>query len=456
MPVQEKAHLAAQDELRRLARRLDAAGHGQRTALIDEVAAMFGWSRNKTYKLLAQVGWTSGRKKRADAGRTTQDEAALTDLSATLRVGLRANGKATMETPTARSLLGANGREFSVSNGRLNTLMRQRQMDLASQRRERPVQRQRSLHPNHVHQVDPSLCLIYYEPDGTQRMMDEAKFYKNKPANVARIEDFKVWRYVLVDHYSATIQVRYYRAAGETTANLWDFLLFCWEARDDCPFHGVPQILVWDKGSANTSKAIQCALHALEVTHIPHEAGNPRAKGSVENANNLVEKLFESRLRYEPIRNVDELNAAALGWMNAYNADRIPDYDARLQRRGMREPVSRFGLWQTIRQAHLRLLPDRELCQYLLSAEPKPRRVNNDITISFRHPNTKRSERYDLRHIPEAFAGATVDVAPLIYGPNQVSVTVEDYRGERHSQGPTCDASRLLGSHQGLSYNIEP
>lgn len=437
MAVRDSAGLAALDTVRDLARRLDAAPHGRRTRLVDELAALYGWSRNKVYSELRRVGWRSGRKPRADRGQTTQDMAALTHLSSTLRIGLRANGKATMETPNARSLLGVNGREYSVSNSRINTLLRRHQMDLASQRRERPVQRQRSLHPNHVHQVDPSLCVLFYLKDGSQHLMDEDAFYKNKPGNVARVADFKVWRYVLVDHYTNTIIVRYYQAAGETTANLFDFLLYAWGRIEGRPFHGVPRILVWDKGSANASGAIKCALQALAVTQIPHEAGNPRAKGSVENANDRVEKLFESRLRYEPVADVAELNRAAEAWANAYNADRIPDYDARLRRPGMRAPICRYGLWQTIREEHLRILPDPEVCQYLLSAEPVERKVKTDLTVSFRHPNTKRSERYSVAHIDQAYAGAVVRVSPLIYGGERVLVHAEDYLGAEHVH--VCD-----------------
>jgi len=34
-----------------------------------------------------------------------------------------------------------------------------------------------------MHQIDPSLCLIYYTPKGQAIMRDE-EFYKNKPASM--------------------------------------------------------------------------------------------------------------------------------------------------------------------------------------------------------------------------------------------------------------------------------
>ncbi|MCP3704747.1 MAG: transposase family protein, partial [Alteromonas sp.] len=180
----------------------------------------------------------------------------------------------------------------------------------------------RSLYPNHVHQVDPSLCLIYYPPGGkkgrVQRFMSDDEFYKNKPENLEKIKNLRVWRYVLTDHYSGAVRVRYYESAGETMANLYDFLLWCWGLHNDekCPMRGLPDILVMDKGSANTAGAVIRALDALSVDVIDHEVGRARAKGQVENANNLVEKLFESRLMFEPVNSVAELNERVIAWQN--------------------------------------------------------------------------------------------------------------------------------------------
>jgi len=430
MGLTESPSITVQDALRQLANSLDAAQHNQRGELVKGFADHYGWSVAKVYRELKKIGWSSGRKTRADKGSTSQCEEVLKELAATQRLGVRKNGKITMETPNARSLLAANGREFTVSNSRLNQLLKDRKMNIKLQKQDRPCQALRSLHPNHVHLVDPSLCLIYYLKDGSQHIMRDDEFYKNKPDNIAKIEDLKVWRYVLTDHYSHTIIVRYYQSKGETQANLYDFLLYAWKQIDGRPFHGVPKILYWDKGSANTAKAIKNALLSLEVEGLTHKAGNPRAKGSVEGANNMVEKLFESRLRYEPVNNVDELNAAVEGWYNAYNADTIPHYDARLKRRYMAEPKARYAIWQIIRKEHLRILPDETVCRYLLSAEPVERKVNADMTVSFKHPVSKQREWYAVGDLPDVHPRAIVLVSPLIYGDRLIMVTVKDYKRE--------------------------
>lgn len=429
MAINEPASLTVQDALRELAQRLDAAAHGECTAMIQAFGDLYAWSYSRVYRALKSVGWSSGRKPRADRGTSSQSMEVLTDISATLRIGQRKNGKATMQTPNAVSLLSQNGREITVSNSRVNSLLKANQMHLAAQRQDRAFQACQSKHPNHVHQVDPSLCLIYYMPDGKQRIIQEDEFYKNKLENVAKLK-LKVWRYVLTDHFSNTTIVRYYQAKGETQANLFDFLLYCWNKQEGRVMHGVPQMLIWDKGSANTAGAIKNALIALQVKAEEHKAKNPRAKGSVENGNNRVECLFESRLMYEPVENVDQLNAAVEAWYNAYNADAIPNYDARLKRKYMAAPTARYALWQMIRREQLRILPNVEMCRMLLSADPIERKVDGELVISFKHPGPKMKLHYDVGHIPGVFIGAMVKVSPLVYGNNQVLVTVADYKGE--------------------------
>ncbi|MEW8049278.1 MAG: hypothetical protein AB2792_01815 [Candidatus Thiodiazotropha sp.] len=431
MVVEVTPALDMQDAVRELALRLDAAQRGEKTMMVKAFADQYQWSTQKVYRELQKIGRKTNRKRRADAGTTSQDQETLTALAATLKLGVRKNGKATMEVPNARSLLAANGHAFSVGNSRIRALLRQQSLDLATQKQPTPHLNMRSLHPNHVHMVDPSLCLLYYSPDGKQRVLHDDEIYKNKPEWVSRIGNLKCWRYVLIDHYSNVISVRYYQSAGETPENLYDFLLWCWQKRDRNPFHGVPQLLVWDKGSANTASAVKRAMKSLQVETYEHKAGNPRAKGGVEEANNLVEKLFESRLLYEPVRSIDELNAAAEAWQIAYNADQLPEYDARLKRPTMRQPLARFAIWQRIRKEQLRILPDIDVCRYLLSAEPKPRKVRGDMMISFAHPVAKRSLMYDLRGLEGVAPRQTVMVSPLVMGTDyQVIVSVEDYKGD--------------------------
>jgi len=250
----------------------------------------------------------------------------------------------------------------------------------------------------------------------THRRRDD-EVYKNKPW-LAGKEDLKCRRYVLTDHYSSTICVRYYAAAGERQENLYDFLLYAWgkkKSRSNV-FHGVPEMIVWDKGSANMSRAIRNALVALRVKHWEHAAGKPRAKGQVENANNLVETHFECLLKLEEANSVEALNEAAERWCEAYNADEIPGLDTRLRRMGT-VVGARTRLWQRISKEHLRELPDGETCRQIFTTGPEKRKVAGDLTVRVFHPKAKRPLVYSVADLPDILVGQEVLVQPVLVDP---------------------------------------
>lgn len=417
------------DYVRQLARRLDDAEHGSGTAMVREAGEFLGLSVQTVYRhLKAVAGWSSGRKARSDKGSTSVSAEALVTLGAAQREAIRANGKQTLFTTTARGILEQNGHSFGVSNGQLNKLMRDRKLNVAAQRVADPVQALRAPHPNHTREIDPSLCLVYYLK-GRQYIMRDDEFYKNKLDRIAQIK-FKVYRYVDYDRASACVVPWYTEAAGEDQHNLFKFLMFSWGLQEGRPLHGVPFHLLWDKGSANTSAAVRSLLDALGVNHITHEAGNARAKGGAENGNNIVETQFESRLRFQPVEDVEQLNAAAFAWANAYNANLIPGQDTRLRRPGLVMPTARYDLWQLITAEQLRVLPPVEVCQAFMRSKEEERQVKPDLSITFRHPAAERTLPYSLRGFDGINVGDTVVVRGLIFGDCAVQVQVLRYDGE--------------------------
>lgn len=414
------ADCAQQQLLLSYAERLESAKHGEKRTILAEVEQALCWSKDKFYRELKALGWHSGRKKRKDAGTTSLSDDTIEHAAALLATGVRANGKQIMELPNAASILSANGFTVDCSNSTLRRVLRNRQASAKQLAAPTAHLQLKSLHPNHVHQVDPSLCLLYYPPGRKGRMqkfMDDDDFYKNKPQNLEKVANLRVWRYVLTDHTSGTIRVRYFEAAGENSMMLYQFLLWAWGEHNDsrCPMRGLPNILLMDKGSANQSIAMQRALRALDVELLDHKAKNARAKGQVENANNLVEKLFESRILLEPVHSVEELNQKAEAWQNAYNANTIPGYDATHGRHGM----ARYENWLTIRSyTTVRELPAPEVCRWLLTHKPETRKVAKDLCISATHPSDKRSRKYDLTGLAGVYAGLEVLITPLVLSPD--------------------------------------
>jgi hypothetical protein len=201
-----------------------------RKAVVDEMRRVFGISLAKAYKILADCGWESGRAKRKDAGQSDVPEAYLAALAALVKEGIRKNGKQTLSVEDARVVLEKNGFHCEAGDVRLCQLLREKNMSARDMKVAAPYQRMRTEYPNQVHQVDPSVALLYYTPQG-QKLLGDDEVYKNKPFLEGK-EKLKCWRYVLTDHYSGSICVRYYAQAGENVASLYDFCLYAWGKKE--------------------------------------------------------------------------------------------------------------------------------------------------------------------------------------------------------------------------------
>jgi transposase InsO family protein len=251
-----------------------------------------------------------------------------------------------------------------------------------------PAQELRSLHPNHVWQLDASLCVLFYLPRGQVRVMDEAKFYKNKPANLARAERDRVWRLVVTDHYSGAIFFHYVLGAEDAMSVLDTLIRAMIKRGHDDPMHGVPAYLLTDKGAGNCSALVERWLKALGITHLTHMAGNPRAKGQCEQAQNLIETQFEGRLACMQIADVSQLNTAADKWRIHWNANAIHGRHGR----------SRNSAWMTITQEQLRTAPSEEMLRNLVATEPREVKVSPRMTITHSIKGYGQHS-YDLRYI---------------------------------------------------------
>lgn len=376
--------------------RLTAAPHGERRSMVEAYASSTGRSTGTVYNWLRDhANYESGRKRRSDAGTSRLSGDTLELIAAMRQEGLRQNGKQTLPLGVALNVADINGADINVSQSQVARLLRQRRMDTATVGASRSTGELRTEFANQVHQIDPSLCLLYYM-GGRQHLMTEQKFYKNKQENYAKIK-LKVWRQVRWDHFSGVIDVRYFESAGESQAMLFEFLMWTWSKQEGRLNHGVPKMLIWDKGSANTSHGIQNLLDSMGVKHETHAQGHSWAKGGVESANNIVETQFESRLRFEPVESIEELNAAALSWARDWNANLIKHVDSRVVR-ASGKPMVRDDLWSLILRTPGALveLPSREVCQWFMAGREKERQVTNQA-ISFAHPELGRAARYDLR-----------------------------------------------------------
>lgn len=382
---------ALTERLTGIAHAADALGHGEKTAYLAGEADKLGWSMDKLYRHLKRVTVSAPRKRRADAGLSVLSMAEAKLISAAVLEGARKNGKRIMTIGRAAQMLRANGKiraeqvdEESgevrpLSDSTLARALRDYGLHPDQLLQPDPAVRMKSLHPNHCWQIDPSLCVLYYLPrsgeDTGLRIADAAEFYKNKPANVAKIEHDRVWRYVISDHYSGCLFVHYV-FGGETAQNLCDAFIAAMQPAEDIsrdPFRGVPKMVMLDPGSANTSAAFKTLCSALGVHLQVNKPKNPRAKGQVENGNDIVETAFESGLRFVNIARLDDLNSMANRWMRYYNGTETHS----------RHGETRYRMWNRIGADELILPPAADYCRELAVSMPKEAKVNVHLEIKF-------------------------------------------------------------------------
>jgi len=402
-----------------------ASGASGRRAVVEDMRRTFGFSPAKAYRLLREAGWESGRARRRDAGTTSVSAEALATLAGMVRGGITKDGKATMPANVARSIMEARGEELAVGDSRLRELLRRGRMSASDASTPSPHRTMRTERPNQVHECDPSVSRLWFPPGGGRmKILGADETYKNKNKLEGRE---KLWRYVLTDHLSGSLCVRYYAAAGENAANLWDFLIYAWGRKSigAYVFHGTPELLLWDCGSANISRAVTNALRAFGVETKPHLPGRPRAKGQVEKGNHMVETHFESRLRLEPVSGMDELNGAAERWCAAFNANLIKGLDCRLNRGGVKIGT-RAALWRRIAPEQLREIPDAQTCRQVLASGIQTRKVDGALTVGIVHPRAGRSLRYDVRGIPGALVGARIRLQPMLAGEGHRCVAIAE------------------------------
>lgn len=416
------------DALLDVHRRAHAAGHGARGAVYADACQRLNMSRGTLLRKLKEVAVKPERKRRADAGvvSLSRDEAVL--ISALLMDSLRKNNKRLLSIGQAVELLRANGEIraerldpdsgelLPLSDSAIARALRQYGLHPDQLLRPAPHTELRSLHPNQVWQIDASLCVLYYLKARSERetglqVMDKDKFYKNKPANLERIESDRVWSYEITDHYSGAIFVNYVMGA-ESAANMAESFILATQQRDGDPFYGVPFILMMDMGAANTSGPVKNLARRLQMELIAHAPGNARATGQVENARNIIERSFESGLRLKPVADLEALNATARKWARWYNASKIHS----------RHGKTRFDAWMEITAEQLRLV-DADLARALLTHTPEARKVSGTLTVSF------AGREFDVSAVPRVMVGEALQITHSPYQPGQAIVVNTDAEG---------------------------
>ena len=406
----------------------EAAPWSGRGAVVAYCCAAYGWSKAKFFRVIKKAGFSSGRTRRADKGvaKCGVAEAQVKIAASVIYNSKRKTDKIIMPTWKCIEVLEDNGiiDRGQVSVGTLNRLMRDSKVSRKNLLAPESTVQLRSLHPNHVHQLDASVCIQYDFGGRKGRLMDrnmQMEYYKNKPQFWKKVKKVLI-RYLLTDHYSGFIFPYYFFVHGEDTASLLDFSLRAWAKKAEpskFPFHGVPKILMVDRGSANMSHAYNSFLEKLGVKLVDHVPGRANANGQVEGSHGFWERAFESELSLEKAENIEELNARSLDYAMHLNATRIHK----------RTKSSRSGFWASmIRPEHLRELPPREVCLALATSQPFTAVVGANKTIGFKLPNANWSRKYILSGPFQRNEKVTVIIKPfdLVDGIPNIEVASKD------------------------------
>lgn len=395
--------------------------HGGKSDYVAEWAQRLGVSAGTIYRRLAAFGAGGDRRRRADAGDIVVSEADARVVSTILMESMRRNNKRLMSVAQAMQVALANGKiaprvdaetgeTQAVAPSTMARALRQYCLHPDQLLQPAPVTELASLHPNHVWAGDASLCVLYYlrrEADtyaGLQ-VMPHAEFYKNKPRNVERIANDRVWRYVFSDHASGAYYLEYVLGA-ESGINLTDCFINAIQPENGGVMHGVPWIVMLDPGSANTSAMFKNLTRALGIELIINSVGNARGKGQVEKTHDIVERQFESGLKFTAVHSLDELNAHARRFMRVHNAQAIHS----------RTGKSRYAVWMTITPEQLRLGPGVEHCRELATSAAETRKVRSTLTISV------GGVEYDVSTVPGLIVGDEVTVVKNAWRPETVQI----------------------------------
>lgn len=411
------------DALLDVQRRAHEAGHGGKQDIYAQACAHLGLSMATLMRRLKEVAVTPQRKRRSDAGTSALSLADAQALSARLMQGYRLNDKSiqaltlTLEQMRATKPLFASATDPDSGETRqLSPSACARALRLYALHPEQlnapaPVQALASDHPNDVWQIDASISTLFYVPEGGVQTMSNKEFYKNKPDNFEKIKRQRLTRYVLTDHFSGSIFVHYV-AGGESTVNMAEAFLAAIAQRQDQQMYGVPWHLMMDPGSAGIGGAFNNLLRRLAVTAVVNQAGNPRAKGQVENAHNLVETNFESGFKFVHVPSIAWINEKAQMWMRYYNSVRVH----------RRHGLTRWAKWMEITQAQLRLV-ETALARNLLTHAPECPVVDRELCVRF------DGRVWDVSGVASVLVGAKVEITFNPFDTNVAYVVKHDAQG---------------------------
>lgn len=403
-----------------LSRQRRVASRAMRGELVRTAAHQWGLSPSHVRKLLRDFESPPGARR--GTGERKLDAEHVQEVARIMYAGRDRRGKVRISVLDAIEIAQADGRiprDIEVDASTWRRRLRELRLDKASLMAPEPAIVRRSLHPNHVHLVDFSVSPQWYFGDDGKvqkrnaraelKALREHRELRYKPEHF--VGRRHLWRYLLVDHTSGYVVVRYYYSPGENPADLADFLFHAW-SDSGAPFCGVPKMVLADQGAPFRAGQIQTLLAALDVELELHAPGNAKASGAVEAMHRHWEDRFDARLRLTRAGSLQELNEKADAFGSRFNGTHVHS----------RHGMSRSAAWCRIRSEQLRMPPTRRTFMGLATRKPETRRVDSYLRISW------RKTFFQLEG--DVGVGETVTVVEVPYSEDDVTLKVWSPREE--------------------------
>ncbi|MGE4496838.1 MAG: hypothetical protein AB7E48_03085 [Deferribacterales bacterium] len=357
----------------------------ERTNEASRLSRYYGVSVKTFWRWAHKAGFRV-RSVRSDKGSSEITDADLKLIAARLLVSKQLRSRFSNTVKNVLEQLEREGRTFPVGYERICRLLKDKGLDKAHLSAVPAHIRLISKHPNHVWQFDVTNCLQWHldKKTGLTERDVELSFYNNKLVKSAKAIKRELLRFVMVDHCTGAFFFWYYYSPGERAEDGADFFFKAFSKKDSLmkeylntetgmyQMHGVPFMLVSDKGSILRQKAVCNMMDALGVNVQLHAAGNPRAKGKVERLMSTIGTKFETILKVRRPADLAELNRWALAWCVQHNES----FTGKKQQ-------APAAYWLRIRREELRLCPDEKLFKTLIHRSEVERTVDGSGHISF-------------------------------------------------------------------------
>ncbi|HEQ72570.1 MAG TPA: transposase [Spirochaetia bacterium] len=283
-------------DLNRLRSELDGLGKGQRGAVLQRHADIYGVSRATIYRMLRMEFGKSKTVKR-----DKKIDQSLIDAVAQIKIGgmnlgaISTNKRNPREVPTdiAIDLL---EKKYGVCDADSLTVSTvNRRLRESGFRQSQPRVRVECEYANQEHQLDFSRSKYFQITDFDAEANDWILKVSGRELHYKQgDQNFRLWICALKDSYSRVRLARAYGATGESAALGLGFLNYCYTRQeDDHPLNHIPDTLKCDQGAFSKMAEVRNAMKALNIIIQRSATYNKESNAKIESNFVTVWRRFE-------------------------------------------------------------------------------------------------------------------------------------------------------------------